>query len=73
MLIVLAAIGVIIVFIICFMIVQWWIARQRPTPQMSESARVHRTLENGARTLGGSDFLREYPPPEDPAPPAQDS
>ncbi len=62
---ILAAVGVIIVFVICFLIVQWWIARQKPNVQLSDSARVRRTLENTAQTLGGSDFLRQYPPPDD--------
>jgi hypothetical protein len=65
MLIILAALGVIVVFMICFRITQWWIAHQRSSASLNESAQVRRTLENAARTLGGSDFLREYPPPND--------
>jgi hypothetical protein len=71
MLIVLAALGVIIVFVICFLSVQWWIAHSANT-QSNESMRVRRTLENGARTLGGSDFLRDYPPRAESERPKQD-
>lgn len=72
MLIVLAAAFVIAVFIICFAVVQWWI-RRRPGSQSDGSQQVRRTLENAAQTLGGSDFLRQYPPIEEVKPPTHDA
>ena len=63
---ILAVIGVMLVFIVCFLIVQWAIRHAaRNAPPESEAARVRRTLENGARTLGGGDYLRTYPPLEE--------
>ncbi len=56
-----AAIGVMAVFWIAFWLVQKFMVQK---PQSSDARHVRRTLENGARTLGGSDFLRSYPPVE---------
>lgn len=65
-----AAAGIIIVFWIVFWVVQKSVAR---TPHTPDARDVRRTLENGARTLGGSDYLRLYPPvePRDETPRAQ--
>lgn len=59
--IVFAAVVIIIVFWIVFWLVQKSVAR---TPRTNDARDVRRTLENGAWTLGGSDFLRTYPPVE---------
>lgn len=56
--IVIAAAGIILVFWVVFWLVQQAVAR---TPHTESASEVRRTLENGARTLGGSDFLRSYP------------
>ncbi len=60
---VLAAVGIIGVFLIVFWIVQRFIARAAPPSPPDEPAQVRRTLENAAQTLGGSDYLRLYSPP----------
>jgi hypothetical protein len=59
--IVFAAAGIIVVFLVVVWIVQKSIARTRRTDDARD---VRRTLQNAARTLGGSDFLRVYPPVE---------
>ncbi len=69
-LILLAAMGVIVVFLIAFGIVQWSIARAPRSGPRGEDAQVRRTLENAAQTFGGSDYLRLYPPPEEQRPAA---
>ncbi len=56
-----AAALIIVVFWIVFWLVQKSVAR---TPRTTDARDVRRTLENGAWTLGGSDFLRSYPPIE---------
>ncbi len=59
--IVFAAAGVIGVFWVVFWLVQKAVARTLHSFGPDE---VRRTLENGAQTLGGSDYLRLYPPVE---------
>lgn len=56
--IVFAVAVIIIVFWIVFWLVQKSVARTQHT---NDARDVRRTLENGAWTLGGSDFLRMYP------------
>lgn len=69
---ILAVIGVMLVFIVCFLIVQWAIRlAARNAPPEIEAARVRRTLENGAQTLGGSDYLHTYLPLEEKDPPTR--
>ena len=65
-----AAAGIIIVFWIVFWVVHKSVAR---TSHNTDDVVGPRTLENGARTLGGSDYLRLYPPvePRDETPRAQ--
>ncbi len=60
--IVLAAVGIIGIFLIVFWIVQRSIAQVSLPAQPDEPAQVRRTLENAAQTLGGSDYLKLYPP-----------
>ncbi len=66
---ILAVIGVMLVFIVCFLIVQWAIRRAaRSAPLDNQAVQVRQTLENAAQTLGGSDYLRTYPPLEEQEP-----
>ncbi len=58
----LAVAGIIGVFLIVFWLVQRSIARTAPPEQQDEPAQIRRTLENAAQTLGGSDYLKLYPP-----------
>jgi hypothetical protein len=57
--IVFAAAVIIAVFWTVVWLVQKFAAR---TSRTTDARDVRRTLENGAWTLGGSDFLRSYPP-----------
>jgi len=59
--IVFAAAVIIVIFWIVFWLVQKSVAR---TSRTDDARDVRRTLENGVWTLGGSDFLRMYPPVE---------
>ncbi len=54
--IVFAAVGIIVIFWVVF-----WLA-QRVASHASDARDVRHTLETGARMLGGSDYLRSYPP-----------
>lgn len=59
--IIIAALGIMAIFWIAFWLVQKFMVRR---PQPSDAPNVRRTLVTGARMLGGSDFLRSYPPIE---------